>query len=304
MTVQQELFYYGSRVRKYYENVQKDRELTPREKHHLDEVNKNLWSSIVRFAMQTAHSMMYKCNLSNDAYPDIQQELASKFFEMLPKYDPLRTAPTTFFVRYFKETVQKYLGAYSRNLSQYDANNVSAVRRAIAIYESKGIAWNEEMLANKTGLSLKVLKKTLQIAQNSKRAAIEDAEFLVSNTETPEESYIKNESQEAIVVVINRVLTDEERLFWLTYVNLNGQKNLTYAELASIFHISVATAKQRKHTIQIKLNADPDLIAMAKARHIDTSSSTVNLQDNSVDIMEIDFLDALSDMENEKKFDK
>ena len=43
---------------------------------------------------------------------------------------------------------------------------------------------------------------------------------------------------------------------------------------------------------------------MAKARHIDTSSSTVNLQDNSVDIMEIDFLDALSDMENEKKFDK
>ena len=68
MTVQQELFYYGSRVRKYYENVQKDRELTPREKHHLDEVNKNLWSSIVRFAMQTAHSMMYKCNLSNDAF--------------------------------------------------------------------------------------------------------------------------------------------------------------------------------------------------------------------------------------------
>lgn len=117
-----------------------------------------LFGSIVKFGMKTASGMLSKYRLDSDAYMDVQQAQAVIFFEKLPDYDPLKSTPTTYFVRYFKQVISEYLRENTLHLSQYDANNVAKVKRAITYYESHGIMWDEAMLSNRTGLSAKVLR--------------------------------------------------------------------------------------------------------------------------------------------------
>lgn len=277
MTREQEIFYYGKKIRDYYDIIQRKRALTQEERHILNDVNTRLWNRISGFAYQKVNNMTCNFNISTETREDIRQEVFTVFLDLLSKYNPLRSAPTTFFVFYFTEVIRKYIELYILGYSQYDLKNITSVRKAIATYESKGLSWNEEILVEETGLSLKVLKHTLLLEKNMKNAAIEDAEFLVSKTETPEESFIKTESQESLISAIKRVLTLDEYEFWMTYMNLSGTKKLTFNELSARLGISISTAKKKKRIIQDKLCMDPEISLMAQEHGINTSLASVPL---------------------------
>lgn len=242
---EQRYFLIGKIKMASLEATKECRELTWKEEDEMDFVKKSLFSSVLKFGMTVAREMAGKYSLDSDAYADIQQSLALIFFEKLPVYDPTRTVPITFFVRYFREATSNYLRKNSQMLSQYDARNVSAVRAAIRYYESKGLKWTEEMLSNRTGLSAKVLKNTLQIAKNSKRASTDGIEeFLQAKGQMPEEECVEADSLREILVRIEHLLTESEKDLFFLKINSLGNKPLTYTEVASRSGLTVQEVKQ------------------------------------------------------------
>ena len=291
---EQRYFLIGKIKMASLEAIKECRELTWKEKDEMDFVKKSLFSSVLKFGMTVAREMAGKYSLDSDAHADIQQSLALIFFEKLPMYDPTRTAPITFFVRYFREAISIYLRKNSQMLSQYDAHNVSAVRAAIRYYESKGLKWTEEMLSNRTGLSARVLKNTLQIAKNSKRASTDGIEeFLHAKGLTPEEECVDADSLKEILTRIEHLLTKPEKDLFFLKINLLGNKTLTYAEVASRSGLTVRDVKQIFSGVIAKLSGDESIRMRAREEQIPFDDAPLTMQDTAASDCEEDFLQAM-----------
>lgn len=291
LTKEQKLFLIGKTKLQQYEEIEKTRVLTDEEKEQRDFVKQELFGSVVKFGMSEARRRMSKYNTDSDAYTEVQQDLAVMFFNMLPKYNPVQTTPTTFFVRYFNQVISEYLLAYSQHLTQYDAHNVTKVRGAIHYFESRGIQWDEPMIVTRTGLSPKVVKNTLSLAANSVRANIDDAINLQSKLPTPEEEYVKNEKTRIIMQSLSDTLSEEELRFFLFRMNLDGDKELSYQMVADQMGMQVRDVKKKWSAIIAKLNNNKNLQAYSRTSQKITDSS-LHLNDRSVDIAEDQILGA------------
>lgn len=291
LTKEQKLFLIGKSKLKKLEEIEETRKLTQEEMQQRDYIKQELFGSVVKFGMSEARRRMNKYQIDSDAYTEIQQELALMFFDMLPRYNPLQTTPTTFYVRYFNQVISEYLLAYSQHLTQYDAHNVTKVRGAIHYFESKGIKWDEPMLVTKTGLSPKVVKNTLNLAANSVRANIDDMITLQSKLPTPEEECIKNERTKIIMESLSNSLTEEELSFFLYRMNLDGDKELSYQMVANEKGMQVRDVKKKWSAIIAKLNNNKDLQTYNKS-HKRTPNTSLYLSDKSGDIAEKQILSA------------
>ena len=248
MNEQQVLFYLGKNRIDYLLNIESQRPLTPEEKQEIKEIRQILFESVVRFGISLAHKRMGKFRKDGDAFQDIQQDLAVIFFEKLPYYDPMKSTPTTYFLRYFNQVITEYTLKYSQHLSQYDAHNVSIVRAAIKYYEERGIKWDEPMVVTKTGLSAKVVKNTLRLASNSIMANVDDAIDMASNIPTPEENYMNNEKTSTLYRVLKETLSKDELDFFFYKVNLDG-KERSYQQVANELGMQVRDVKKKWSSI-------------------------------------------------------
>lgn len=291
LTKEQKLFLIGKNKLEQYSKIEETRPLTEEEKSQKDFIMQELFGSVVKFGMAEARRRMSKYQTDSDAYTEVQQELAVMFFAMLPRYNPLQTTPTTFYVRYFNQVISEYLLAYSQHLTQYDAHNVTKVRGAIHYFESKGIQWDEPMLVTRTGLSPKVVKNTLSLAANSVRANIDDAINLQSKLPTPEEEYVKNEKTETIMNALSETLTEDEKQFFLFRMNLDGDKELSYQAVADSLGMQVRDVKKKWSAIIAKLNNNKNLQSYSRANQ-KVADSTLHLSDKSIDIVESQMLAA------------
>lgn len=269
MTDQQIMFYIGKLKLARLDEVSATRPLTEAEKNEKDEILRILFESIVRFGMSQARTRLSKYRKGGDAMQDIQQDLAVIFYEKLPDYDPRLSTPTTYYLRYFNQVITQYVLDYSQHMSQYDAHNVAIVRGAIRDYESAGIRWDERMIVNKTGLSLRIVRNTLCLAANSVRCDIdadEKARELVANTPTPEEEVLKKERTNAIYSVISSMLDEDEKELFFYKLNLDGAER-TYQQVADGLGMQVRDVKQKWCGIVARLNGNRDLREYRHSRH-------------------------------------
>lgn len=291
LTKEQKLFLIGKNKLQKFEQIESERSLTAEEEAQRDNIKQELFGAVVKFGMSEARRRMSKYQIDSDAYTEVQQDFAVMFFNMLPRYNPLLTTPTTFYVRYFNQVISEYLLAYSQHLTQYDAHNVTKVRGAIHYFESKGIKWDEPMIVTKTGLSPKVVKNTLGLAANSIRANIDDAINLQSKLPTPEEEFMKNEKTEIIMKSIKDTLTDEEREFFLYRMNLEGNKERSYQEVADAKGMQVRDVKKKWSAIIAKLNNNRSLQSYSRSNQ-KIKDSVLHLNDNASDILEEQMIEA------------
>lgn len=285
LTKEQKLFLIGKSKLKQFDELEKTRTLTATEIEQRDNIKQSLFGAVVKFGMSEARRRMSKYQIDSDAYTEVQQDLAVMFFDMLPRYNPIQTTPTTFYVRYFNQVISEYILAYSQHLTQYDAHNVTKVRGAVHYFESKGIKWDEPMIVTKTGLSPKVVKNTLHLAANSVRANIDDAINLQSKLPTPEEEYMKNERTTIIMKSLAETLTEEELEFFLYRMNLDGDKELSYQMVADAKGMQVRDVKKKWSAIIAKLNNNKSLQSYSRVNH-KVADSTLHLSDKSGDIAE------------------
>lgn len=232
-------------------------EQTEEVKREMDEIKSCLWGAVRNYALQLMAHMMGSLRRPNDYYADIIQDMACIFFEQLPKYDPLRTTPTTFFVRYFKQVIGQYIHTDSQHLTQYDANNIRKVKKALGWLEQRGIHDpSAELLSTVTGLSPNVVRKTLHRMKVSVQVPIDDEVFqLKSKFGTPENECMDRQISSQLMHDITTLLTEEEEQLFLTYMNLDGEKHLTFEALAHECSMPVHKAKREINIILGKLNS-------------------------------------------------
>lgn len=235
LTNEQKFFAYGKILLDHYAEEEQKRELTPAEKKKVNDVKQELWNKIFLYAKSLCYKRMSKYNLPTDAYSDVLQACATQFFRYLPSYDPYRHTPSTYFMYRFQEVISEYVRKDSQHLTQNDANNLGKVRKAIQFYEGKGIEWDVNMIAAKSGLSEKVVKQTIAIGKNSIHADIDSCHDLKSNIPTPEESYLQDEKSREIADAIRDLLSDGEYHFFMCRMNLDGDKELTYKDMERLF---------------------------------------------------------------------
>lgn len=260
MTESQIFFYVGKKRIDFLNKKAETEGLTYSEKEERDEILQMLFGKIIRYGIDLAKKRMGKYRKDTDAYQDVQQGLAEIFFEKLPRYDPTKATPTTYFRPYFSQVITEYVLQYSQHMSQYDAHNVSVVRAAARYFEERGIKWDEPMISTKTGLSPKVVKRTLQLAQTSIRASVEDSLNMASSDPTPEEYFLKNEKTDMICNALRETLSQEDLEFFLFKVNLDGRER-TFQQVAEAKGMEIRDVKKRYSGIIARLNANRDLQA-------------------------------------------
>lgn len=275
---QQRVFYLAKLNLTQFSLIEKQRPLTNKEHRLKMDTLTDLWNQIRIFGISEAQRRMGKYRLDGDAFSDVQQAISEIFLEQLPNYNPLWSTPTTFFKPYFNQAITEYLLSNSQHLSQYDAKNVGIVRKAIYYFESQGIKWDESMIVDRTKLSPKVVKQTIQIASNSIRANVDDmGPGLAGKIPGPEEHFLDNERRIAIRETLNNTLTPDELEFFLYRVNLDGKHERPYQTVAEDLKMTIRDVKKKWSAIIAKLNNATQLEAYRKVS-LDGSSTTLDLQ--------------------------
>lgn len=295
MTREQTIFYVGQKKLDQFDEIKKKRDLTFEELQQVDKIKSILFGTVRSYGLNLAKAMTKKYRLPSDSFADICQDIAIIFFDKYRDYDPTRTTPTTYFVRYFRQVISDYLVKNVHKLTQYDTANVLKVRRAIAEYEEKGIEWNEEMLATKTGLSLRVVRSTMYYAYASNFAPIDQACDLKSHIKTPEEALAEKESHEALIHALEEHTTEEELDYFLLRLNLDGAKELPYEKVAKAKNVSVRKAKQMVNRCISHLNQDSNLVEHFSASTYRTYKSTLRIQTDTASVMEKQFKEYFND---------
>lgn len=217
-----------------------------------------LWRRIWKFAKKICFEMMGDFSTEEERN-DVLQDMAVIFFERLPDYDPLRTTPTTYYVRYFKQVISDYIRKNKAHLTQYDANNARKIHQAINEYKKNGIPYTIDMISTKTGLSQKVIKNTIYYSTNAKMANVEEAYSLHANVPTPEEAYEEMENQSILYQTIKNKTTQQELELIVMRMNFMGRKELPYDKIAELTDMPIRQVKSIINNALCRLNQDETL---------------------------------------------
>lgn len=274
------------------------RYLEKQEEPDLAEMNKIktlLWDQIKYFARGEMNRMIGRF-ATYDEKREVEQDMALIFFEKLPYYDPLQSTPTTYFVRYFREKISKFIRSSKVHMTQYDTTNARRINAAIADYNQNGIGYTLDMLATKTGLSQKVIKSTIQISANAKRANIDDEAYsLHSNTPTPEEVMERSENTQSLVEAILNNTSEEERKLLMMRVNVYGRKEVPYDKISEETGIPIKTVKMIINRAICKLNQDEKLRKQfGNHNEYYFEVDPISFQDSAADIMEQQMMESFT----------
>ena len=196
-----------------------DGTITPKENAALDKILENLWALIFRYAVKEGWLMSSKYRRSSDFFEDLKQDLHLKWLEVLWDYDPKETAPTTYFKYYFIETIRNAVVSNSQKMPQSIATNISKIRRAKAYFDSKGIVYDEIMLAEAAGLSIKVTKETLFYESNAIQGDIDNSMNDVSDDYTPERYTVNEDESNTLIRICKEALSEQELKVFMAYID-------------------------------------------------------------------------------------
>ena len=128
--------------------------------------------------------------------------------EALPKYDPDKSMPTTFFGTYIVHEIYGYVAKCVSNTTPHYASRIIKINRAREQFEREG---NENPsvidLSMRTGIIPEVILKCLEIITSAQTQSYECEEFVFSNMIAdsklqPEEVFFKAEGQAIVKAAI------------------------------------------------------------------------------------------------------
>ena len=257
-----------------------------RDFYQINEIKTILWERIKKFAKAEMFRMVNGIEMDLGDLADIEQELAMVFFEKLPEYDPLKATPTTYYVRHFRHVISTYIRKYKSKLTQYDSNNARRVNYYINEYEKRGISWTYDMIAEKSGLSPKVVKSTIYYSKNARTANIEEAYQLESSLPTPERSFEEKENDRILAERLLENTTEEELQLIILRTNDSGHKEMSYEKIAARTGKSIREVKSVLNRAICKLNQDKILRNQFGHENRYHCIERLQIQDRTSDLME------------------
>lgn len=267
MTDNQRKFYFSMLTLRFYEEKEDNLiSLTQSERDKKDQIETQLYGLVHFYAISLISAQSKSFRKDSDFFADLQQELQLIFCKHLYEYNPLTSAPTTFFKRHWVGGIARFLTTYSQRMTAHEARTISQVRKAAQELEKQGIAVTVTMISDRTGISPKRVQNAIRRAKTSIWACVDDDSVrssLRASIATPEKSCITDECSTILAHSVDSVLSAEEQEFLWTvfdpWRDKTGTGFLPYKEIARIYNIPVYMAKQRLISVIRKLRACPDL---------------------------------------------
>lgn len=246
-------------VRKHEEGAMNGT-LTKEEYGNFQKALKEGWVLIQRYASALSYQMMGGYHPTTDEMMELQYELWMTYRKVLPGYHAEKGTPTTYFRCYFQGTIRTYIVETYHNLKQYDIQLYRRLRQIISDFELQGVDYTPEMIANKSGISVKIVERTLQIAENSKMADIDEIYSQAGEIEGPEEVLLKSEAAEVLKTLIDNRLNDKQRMVFYARVNLESIKERSYEDVAKLLGMTLKDVKTLYNSAITTLQADEEFI--------------------------------------------
>lgn len=234
--------------------------LSDKEINQVEQLRDWGWQNIRLFGLKIAHKMMSSYKPTSEQFHDVEVDLYEVYWNKVAEYDSTKGTPTTFFVRYFRGAIREFILFTWHNVNSYDMQNYRKIKDAIEFYEQRRISYTPEMIATRTGMSVKIVTSTLKYIEQSHYVNIDDAGEQPGRIIGPEESYLNKEREELLIDLIDRILPYREKLVYFTRVNLDGDKNMPFEKVAEILDIPLKEVKILFNSAIIRLRKNQEFI--------------------------------------------
>ncbi len=149
-------------------------------------------------------------------YDDLRQVGYIGILEAIPKYDPDKSEPSTFFTFYIKHNLSEYCNRFITQVSSHYANKLKAIRKAKAALEMKNMEVTALNIAMFTGLKVDVVHKILEAELYGQTKNCSSESFMdeiVNNYQPgPEELFEEEEKTRVLVAAINNLPSVEKEV--------------------------------------------------------------------------------------------
>lgn len=276
-----------------FEMARKEGTLSEEDKRMRDALLYKLWSEVAFYARGLITAGMDTYIKDNDYRLDLEQDCRLIFYENLMNYNPEISAPTTYFKRYFLQKISEYKHKNSQHMTANKAKNVAKLRFFIQQHEKKGESYDYKTLSQESGISRRVVERTLRRMNTSRQANIEDVIIPTTKDMQPESVYIRREAEDTILKALTDTLTKDEMNFYYdrVYNNGNDNRHMPFKVLAERYNIQPHEAKEKWQTILGKLYIHPLLRKLLP--RVNDDGMELNIHARATEAMQMDIESAL-----------
>lgn len=271
-----------------FEMARKEGNLSEEDKRMRDALLYKLWSEVAFYARGLITAGMDTYIKDNDYRLDLEQDCRLIFYENLMNYNPEISAPTTYFKRYFLQKISEYKHKNSQHMTANEAKNVAKLRFFIQQHEKKGESYDYKTLSQESGISRRVVERTLRRMNTSRQANIEDVIIPTTKDMQPESVYIRREAEDTILKALTDTLTKDEMNFYYdrVYNNGNDNRHMPFKVLAERYNIQPHEAKEKWQTILGKLYIHPLLRKLLP--RVNDDGMELNIHARATEAMQMD----------------
>ena len=276
-----------------FEMARKEGTLSEEDKRMRDALLYKLWSEVAFYARGLITAGMDTYIKDNDYRLDLEQDCRLIFYENLMNYNPEISAPTTYFKRYFLQKISEYKHKNSQHMTANEAKNVAKLRFFIQQHEKKGESYDYKTLSQESGISRRIVERTLRRMNTSRQANIEDVIIPTTKDMQPESVYIRREAEDTILKALTDTLTKDEMNFYYdrVYNNGNDNRHMPFKVLAERYNIQPHEAKEKWQTILGKLYIHPLLRKLLP--RVNDDGMELNIHARATEAMQMDIESAL-----------
>lgn len=276
-----------------FEMARKEGTLSEEDKRMRDALLYKLWSEVAFYARGLITAGMDTYIKDNDYRLDLEQDCRLIFYENLMNYNPEISAPTTYFKRYFLQKISEYKHKNSQHMTANEAKNVAKLRFFIQQHEKKGESYDYKTLSQESGISRRVVERTLRRMNTSRQANIEDVIIPTTKDMQPESVYIRRQAEDTILKALTDTLTKDEMNFYYdrVYNNGNDNRHMPFKVLAERYNIQPHEAKEKWQTILGKLYIHPLLRKLLP--RVNDDGMELNIHARATEAMQMDIESAL-----------
>lgn len=256
-SMEQAIFRYAMPALKNLRQKEKEKTITREEKKDKDDILCMLFYLIKNYGYEIMNSMTKGCHLRYHDREELGTMIKLAFMEHIYDYDPDQSTPTTFFKHYFIEAVRNYL-QYCMGINQYDYSNMKKVRNVLSRYEQMNHKCDPEMISRITGLSPKVVKKTIEMMGYYK-VGMDEAFDVCSVSTSPEDTVLEKEKMLRLNKILKDALSPEEEQCMHLRLNMDGLRLRTFGEISKITGLQIQDISSIIKNAQKKLRKDRNL---------------------------------------------
>lgn len=187
---------------------------------------------------------------------DLHSEGRLGWISAMDGYDPMISAPTTYFFHHIIHYIQTYIDDNIMHMTTYYNSTAKILKKIISELDATGIVYDECLLAERAKLPLETVKNTLMHMNNSVQVSFETGIMsqISEMYETPEAKVLREEAEAEIDNMMSDLSPRDAEIF----SKLNGLDGERYTSKEIAERLSCLSKESReKYGVTATVTDDP-----------------------------------------------